>query len=231
MTAKESRLVPDAFLNSQISDWFVFLWSLLKCLPQPVLRDGSSLRESFFWGVVGQKIYNIARSWSWLHTLNEDPSLWQLKCYFLPCQSWGHLPKQDCFAHHSFSLLNPEILASVQQTEMLHLKSQSDGFYSFGVLPLTLTALSCLKTRAAEWVLQSWKFLARCQNVTHIHTHTHTHPSLSSSTPKYRYGHLKVTEGFIQWLEMVCILLRDWRMWYQPTCQKTDQWSILRLIQ
>ena len=50
--------------------------------------------------------------------------------------------------------------------------------------------------------------------------HTHTHSSLSSSTPKYRSGHLKGTEGFIQWLEMVCILLRDRRMWYKPTFQK-----------
>ena len=67
--------------------------------------------------------------------------------------------------------------------------------------------------------------------VSECHTHTYTHPSLSSSSAKYRSGHLKGTEGFIQWLEMLCILLRDWRMWYQPTFQKTDQWSILRLIQ
>ena len=35
------------FLSSQSSDWFLFLCSLLKCLPQAVFHDGSSLRDSF----------------------------------------------------------------------------------------------------------------------------------------------------------------------------------------
>lgn len=35
-------------MNSQVLHSFVSLWSLLKCLPQAILHDDSSLRDSLF---------------------------------------------------------------------------------------------------------------------------------------------------------------------------------------
>ena len=57
--------------------------------------------------------------------------------------------------------------------KMFLLKSQSDGFYSFGVLPLPITVLSYLKTRDTKWVLEPWKFLAICQDAGDIHAPHH----------------------------------------------------------
>ena len=164
------------FLSSQSSDWFLFLCSLLKCLPQAVFHDGSSLRDSFLFiylFIFGQKIYSIARSWSCLHTLNEDPSPWQLKCYLLPCQSWGLLCPSFGF---SFESGNTCIRSTCWKCSILSHSQMASRALGFSPLHLQCCPVSKPGMQSECLNLESsWPGVGISLSLSLSLTHTHPH--------------------------------------------------------
>lgn len=161
-------------------DWFVSLRSLLKCLPRAILHD-DSLREHFFLSFFARKsaiqsevVFTLLMRTQLLDSSSDTSfgaslgAIYRSRTAFLITLLLFWIQKYP----YQFNMLKTFLL-----------KSQSDGFYSFGVL--SLTRYSTVISQNKGYKRSAWPLKVSGQM-----SGTHTCPSSFSSTPKESSGYL-----------------------------------------